>query len=279
MNILPLVLAIAFILTVLTVEQMEKFKNIAIVQKEYQHFLKSSERAVFNKRQERMFRLSERSLRQLSFRYLIDTNAREKNGAIAAQYKLLIAELIKILYADAPFYKKLKESRPEFVVEMLDAIEQAAASAKAVSIKRTQDIARLNLGDEELQMAFYHMLKGSVLRSDLKEFSKEPLHVKEKCYLSLFHFININGAEKPTTAASKPRIMIQHSPREILLAIFDNNEDIVSAIIARRNELAKNKDKESEKLFREEFSPKRRSGIDDQLLDFTITAGDKSAYT
>ena len=85
MNILQLVLALVLILTVLTVEQLEKFKNQTIIQKEYQHFLSASEGEVFNKRQKRMFKISERSLRQLSFRYFFDKEAREANAGIAAQ--------------------------------------------------------------------------------------------------------------------------------------------------------------------------------------------------
>ena len=55
MNILPLILALVLMISVLTVERLEKFKNQSIIQKEYLVFLKESERQVFNQRERRLY--------------------------------------------------------------------------------------------------------------------------------------------------------------------------------------------------------------------------------
>lgn len=269
MNILPLILALVLMLAVMTVQKLEHFKNQTVVQREYQFFLQTMERQVFNKRQKRLFGESEKNLRQLSFRFLVDKKAREGNANAAKQYRMLIVELMKIVYGEAAFFNNLEKKRPNFLEEMLNAIEQAADAAPEKLINRIQDIARLNLEDPELQEAFYHMLKGTIEREKLKE---APPCCKEKAYVSLFKFINYDGKD------GKPkRIVVQMAPREILKAIFESDA-VVEAIIAKRNELAANKDNGSELAFKNEFNEKWRTGIDDNLLDFRISSGKKDAY-
>jgi hypothetical protein len=271
MNILPLILALVLMLSVLAVEKLEKFKNQTVVQREYQVFLKMIERQVFNKRQKGLFGENEKSLRQLSFRFLVDKKARDGNANAAKQYRMLILELMKIVYGEAAFFKNLEKKRPNFLEEMLNAIEQAADAAPKKLINRIQDIARLNLEDPELQEAFYHMLKGTIEREKLKEMKEVKPAFKEKAYVTLFKFIHYNGKEHT------PRIVVQLAPREILKAIFESDE-VVDAIIVRRNELAVNKDSGSETAFKNEFNDKRRTGLDNNLLDFKISSGKKDAY-
>lgn len=271
MNILPLILALVLMLSVLTVEKLEKFKNQTIVQKQYQVFLQMNERQVFNKRQKSLYGYSEKSLKQLSFRFFVDKEARDRDAGVAKQYRMLMVDLMKIIYGEASFYKNLEQKRPNFLEELLTAVEQAAEKAPKKVIKRIQDIARLNLEDLELQEAFYHMLKGTISREQLEDMKDKPPHIKEKTYVSLFNFINDEGKK------ATPKIIIQRAPRETLKAIFLSNE-VVEAIIAKRNELATNKTDGSEAAFRNEFVDKRRPGLDDKLLDFSISAGDKTPY-
>lgn len=275
MNILPLILALVLMLAVLTVEKMEKFKNQTIVQKEYQAFLKLNERQTFNKRQEKLFGKSDKDIKQLSFRFLVNKKTREKDENVTGQYRSLNIALMKFLYKDAAFFKELALKRPDFLEELMNAIEKAADNAPEKFINRINDIARLDLGDPDLQKAFYHMLKGTVTREQLAEMKNLSSRMKEKSYVSLFSFINYNG-EKGT-----PTIEIQKAPREILNIIFNHdgsNEGIVDEIIAKRQELAKSKDNGASDAFKNEFSEKRRPGIDDKLLNFKITSSDKSDY-
>lgn len=271
MNILPLILALVLMLSVLTVEKMEKFKNQSIVQKEYQAFLQDKERDFFNKRQEKLYLLNDKDIKQLSFRFLVDKEARERDANVTKQYRLLNIELMKQLYGEAAFFKELELKRSNFLEELLTAIEKASDAAPEKLINRVNDIARLELGDPELQEAFYHMLKGTVSREELREIKEPSPRMKEKLYVSLFSFINYKGADKT------PTIKIQHTPREILKTIF-SDEATVDAIILRRQELADSKDNGASTTFQTEFSGKRRTDIDDQLLDFKITGGDKKGY-
>lgn len=274
MNIIPLVLALVLMLSVLTIEKLEKFKNQTIVQNQYQLFFQKGEREVFNQRQKKLYHWSETSHRQLTFRYFLDQNARKSNFNAAKQFRFLIIDLMKILYGDASFYKNLEKNRPNFIEEMLDAIQNAADEAPQGMIKRVEDIARIHLEDPELQKAFYFMLKGSITRDELYKITDISPRIKEKAYVSILTFINYNGkAEKEDSA----RIIVQLAPREILKAIFQKDE-IVESIIVRRNELAANKNSGSQQAFENEFKDKRRPDIEDKLLDFRITSTGKREY-
>lgn len=283
MNILPLILALVLVLSVLTVERFEKFKNQTVVQKQYQNFLQKEERQAFNWRQQRLFGESQSDIKQLSFRFLVDKTAREKNESVAKQYRLLIKQLIKILYGNADFFKELKNKRgeddDEFIDQLFKAIEEAANEAEDKLIRRVEDIARLQLKDPVLHEAFYHMLKGSISRKQLKdlESSNKPFK-KGKAYISILNFINYEGKD-----GKMPIIAVQHTPREILRAIFD--DETAEAIIEKRKALSKknndgskddndgSKDNNASMAFANDFKEKRRTGIEDQLLDFKITSG------
>jgi hypothetical protein len=278
MNILPLILALVLMLSVLMVERLEKLKNQTLVQREYQIFLKMNERQVFNKRQKKLFKENDKDIKQLSFRFFIDKAAREKDESVTKQYRLLNLELMKIVYGEAAFFKNLEQRRPNFLEEMLNAIERAADAAPKALIKRVEDIARLDLEDPELQEAFYHMLKGTISRKKLKGMKEIKPSLKEKSYVSLFSFINYDGAvDKNNNDKPPPQIVIQCAPREILKAIFEN-DDVVDAIIVRRQELRDSKDNGAGTLFETEFRDKRRQGIEDRLLNFKISSSDKTDY-
>jgi hypothetical protein len=272
MNILPLILALVLVLSVLTVERFEKFKNQTAIQKQYQMFLQKDERQAFNWRQQRLFGESQSDIKQLSFRFLVDKTAREKNESVAKQYRLLIKELIKILYGNADFFKQLKNKRAEeddeFIDQLFKAIEEAANEAEDKLIRRVEDIARLQLKDPVLHEAFYHMLKGSISREQLKdlESSNRPFK-KGKAYVSLLNFINYDGKD-----GKMPIIEVQHTPYEVLRAIFGSDE-IAKIIITKRQELADSKTDGASDAFANEFKGKRRPGIEDQLLNFKITSG------
>ena len=272
MQILPLVLALVLMISILTIEKLEKFKNQTIVHNEYRTFLKENERQVFNKREKSLFGQNEKSLRQLSFRFLYDKEARKRDETITKQYRMLNMELMRVLYSETAFFKKLEKKRPHFLEEMLTAIEHAADEAPEKMIRRIHDIAKLDLDDPELQEAFYRMLKGTISRKNLEEKKdneekKESLIDKEKTYVSLLTFINDYGTEKNPV----PKIKVQHAPRELLKAIY-NNDEVVEALLLKRKELAEGQNEQASMEFETEFKDKRRPGIDERLLDFKITS-------
>lgn len=271
MNILPLILALVFMLSVLTIERLEKFKNQSVIQREYQVFLEKNERLVFNQRQKKLFdkrtKKNAYSLRQLSFRYFMDKKARDKNPNVAKQYRILVLDLMRNLYGESFFFKKMERKRQDFLEELLTAIEEASDEGPEGNERRIQDLARLKLEDPELQKVFYHMLKGTITRDEwikIKNIENISPKRKGKAYVSLFTFINNFGNAKV------PKIRVALAPREILKTIFLNDQ-VVEEIIERRSELGKKKEDGSQAMFKNEFLSKIRPGIDENLLDFKLS--------
>ena len=164
------------------------------------------------------------------------------------------------------------ESRLSYIFEK---IQETADRAPKGSIRRIEDMAHLQLEDPEMQAAFYHMMKGTITRDQLKIMEAEAIKngnelsasIKGRAYVSLLTYIHF--------AKSSPEIRL--APKELLKAIFEN-EQVVDEILIRRNELSKENDSKGKENFSIEFNPKRKTGLSDQLLNFKITKGDKSIY-
>jgi hypothetical protein len=272
MNILPLVLVLLLMLSVITVEKFEKVKSLIIVQHHYQKYLSEVERKAFNDRQIKLAKKNPSSQRQLIFTYFYDKKFREGHAEQAKEIRFVTVELMKILYGHTSFYKTMDNKRSNFIDELLDEFIAAADALRAnEKIRRIEDIQRVRLADPELQEAFYHMLKGTISKNELSLLKNDrPLSLRneEKGYLPLLAFLKHQK--------ENPKIVVQLASRELLRAIF-GKDDIVEAIIQKRNELDP-KSGDASTQFANEFKGKQRSEISDTLLDFKITATDKSGY-
>ncbi|MDP1881092.1 MAG: hypothetical protein Q8K60_09165 [Parachlamydiaceae bacterium] len=258
-----------------TIERLERFKSQTLVQEEYKRLLKDSESKEFNKRQDSLYLIPRNIHRQLSFRYILNKEQREKDENVSKQYRQIAIDLMKILYEETFFYKEMENKNSKFLEEMIDQIQEAADEAPKDTVKRVEDMARLKLKDPELQDVYYHMLKGSVTRPQLKldeekrqkEGTSLTAEQKEKTYVSLLTYIHYSNAGPE----------IQLAPRELLEAIFENPQ-IAEDIIVKRIELAKDYDSKGEENFKNEFNPKRKTGLSDQILNFKVSKTDKSKY-
>lgn len=284
MNVLPLVFALLLILSVVTIEKFDQFKNAIIVQNEYKFAIEKQDRRVYNKREAAMNQNKNEKVnyRQLTFRPFFDKKLRDpKHIEKYRQYRQLTVDLIRILYGHAAFFKQMEQQRPQLIDELLDAIQEASDKMPDGSLKRIQDISKINLEDEDLQFVYYRMLKGTIDKDDFKELVTEckkqdipiPLNF-EKTYFPLLLFVNNNGTDGNYSSAI---INVALAPRELLLAIYGNPE-VVEELIQRRCELSVKKDKDKSDLnaqFRTEFEGKQKTGIVD-VLKYEISSTDKS---
>jgi hypothetical protein len=270
MNVLPFVIALLLILSVVTIEKFEGFKNSIIIQKEYQTHMEEKERKAFNLRQENLADIHQidtpTSQRQLNFRYFIDKESRKhgRDGEMK-QIRQINSDLMKVLYGHTTFFQDLEQKRPNFTNEILDALIVATDKlSKKNKIRTIEEISRIELEDEELQEAFYKMLKGTVTKQELRESEEknpnffEDLKNHRKNYLSYLTFIHF---DKSST------IKVRFASKELLTAIF-GEEELVDTIIEKRKELCAQENADAT-LF-EEFRGKQKNGIADALLDFSI---------
>lgn len=268
MYILPLVFSLLIILSILTIEKMDKFKNSYLVQKKYEQVITQQEKLEFNKRQLKLFGNNPISYRQITFRPFLFKKIRDDSPERYKQYRQITVELIRIIYGNAAFYKEIEQRRPDFVNELLDAIQISADQMHKDGIKRIQDVMRIKLNEQDLQEVFYRMLKGTIEKNELKSTNDPHIANHKKTYMSLLTFINFDGIDN--------KIKLGLAPKELLLAIY-GKEDLVNKLIEMRIELSKNlanqkiDQKEATEKFKTEFEGKQKEGISADLLEFTIT--------
>jgi hypothetical protein len=274
MNILPLVFTLIIILSVLTIEKMERFTHKVIIQKKYEQLFSDQHNSSFNIRQRRLCGLNPRSHRRISFRAFLQKKFRDENPEKYKQIRQITIDLIQVLYGHTKFYKKMDQKRPDFVSELLDAIEASTVQMHENSIKTIQDASKIKLEDPVLQEVYYRMLKGTIGKEESKKELNKELMNSEKAYMPLLTFFNYEDVNS--------KIKLGLASREILLAIYGNS-DLVQKLIDMRIELTNNlnndriqKDEATAK-FQAAFENKQKQGITD-ILDYTITTTSKIGY-
>lgn len=269
MNILPLVFALIFMLSILTIEKLDNYKNRTLIHQQYEKTLELEERAEFNDREDRLYKNNKRiSFQQTPFRLFLKKDDREKNEAKYRQFRFVAIHLIKELYGKAAFYKAMEQKRPDFVEELLNAIQDEADKMHEKSIRQVEDAARIKLNDPELQAVFYKMLKGTINKKTCKEPSSDVQLDSERAYFPLLSFFNFNGMDI--------KIKIRLAPKELLRAIYGTKE-LADRVFAFGEELSKQlrskkpelTPDEAQAKFRNEFEGKQSPEIID-ILDYSI---------
>lgn len=317
MNILSLVFAILLILSFFIHTQLENYKHFAGIKKEYNEYMKNSDGEHFNKRQSSLYAGMSKKKKdrendeekgstpgrgRINFRLIIDEVVRNDNPELAKQHAIALKELMKGLYQNARFYRKLEKKRPNFLEDLIKALQKAASEK---SIRVIQDIENLHLSDEMLQNAYYQMMKGQKKDTALAQNQDSPTNFQIQIpiqreedvededdadedqendenendevergiqstatYSSLMDFIHIQP--------SSVKIRVYLAPTEVLRAIFID-EDTVQQILETREELSKKvKGKNgmtvgaaAEEL--SQFKERTKPGIKEDILDFKVT--------
>lgn len=308
MNVLALVFAVLMILGLFTHVQLENFKGFYVVKTEYNNFIKQKERAVFNEREERLYRNASSSKgpsktkprgknnsnRNINFRLLLDPEAKEKDQEKYLQHRLMLKDLMILLFQHTAFYKDIDQKRPTFLDELLDRMVQVT---KQQEIKTPQEVSKLNLQDDDLQFFYYSMMQGVQKGAD-KESEKEPVKKVETYKLeeteeseeeppvadedeefepdtqsiSLKNYLHFNPNQK--------QIKVWLASKELLQVIFQDS-NTADAIIAKREELYPQIDKIGKDIATQElekFKAKKRSDIQDNLLDFQVSKTNPKDY-
>ena len=270
MNILPFVISLIMILLLITVEKLEVYKSKEIVQNIYLEALKTDVNEAYNTHQKNMSRCTEPfSHRQTTLRGFLNKKEREQLPEKYNAYTFVAVNLINKLYGQANFFIKAKSERPNIVSELLSAIQTAADNSPEGSIKKIEDIYRLNLNDKQLQEVFYKMLKGSVEKEKYKKVDNSLKGNPKKTYFPLLTFFNFNGLDK--------KIAVRLAPKELLIAIY-GNETVADEIIEARQNLSRELKKESSTLtnqeakimFSSQFEAKEPAEVK-SILDYTIS--------
>lgn len=321
MNVLIFVSTLLMVMTIMTYARLETFRTSQGFQILFQNYMQKYERAYLNEQQEKRYntthiskdKTSEKAPKapkakatpRIPLYYLVNKKDRDTHQAEAEQLNILLKKLMVNLYSQQPFFQELEQKRPGFLDEILVAVSKAAeALPEERKIKNAGELANLDLGDQELNEAFYKMLHGApAIKLDLiKEISEtqDLLGIEEKKeiieengdpeiaavdameveefkspqgYVSLLDFI---------TTENVPKIRIYLASPIVLKSIF-NDDSVVIEILKTRQELFQLITKESPKgelqsTFKNQFDPRRDPTFDDKILDFSISKTNPKKY-
>lgn len=308
MNVLIFVITMLMLLATLTYGRLSEFRHSQISQLIFEKYMQTTERAYGNSAAEVLYDGIHKSTKnetpsapriqatpRISLAPLFKENKKQDpaHQKQSEQSRLMLKRLMTLLYQDQLFFKKLQETRPSFLDDLITSIVASVHELpKNAGLKKTSDLANLQLADQELDAVFYKMLKGAayqdVLTSSFSESGAEesnndqkeaqPLNTSEefhspKGYFSLLDFITLSPLYK---------IRVYLASREVLEVIF-NDGNVVDEVINERYALYKQlqadaKADELSKVFESQFVSKRNSEIDPSMLNFSVSKTNPKTY-
>lgn len=186
------------------------------------------------------------------------TSADNKKRSVS----LLLKRLISTLYGNQPFFVEAKEKNYHIEDDLLNKLFE---KADELQVYKERNLANIELGDDQLQLLLYKMLKGSCDQSESDTSTGS--------YPSLFDFISLNRGQ------SKP-LSIYLADEPLLHAVFQNPA-VVSQIVKERKSIHKilTTDKNANKIalaqqFKDQFKNSLPSDIEPTLIDFNVSKTD-----
>lgn len=294
------------LLVMMTYGRLESFRGFAYIQSEFRQYMEIHEREFINDAAIKQYKKTvpkstdpksnkgadqeineARSL--IMFNLFTNKQERDAHPMEFDQLSQITRNLINYLYSDQPFFKKLEEKRPNFVLELLQALMRATEGLnEKEKIKKVGELSTIELDDFELDEAFTAMLKGSfdlhekVPQSENIELKFEegrqvfrPNFQPSEGYYSLIDFITMDKS-------GNYKIRIFLASPQLLMAIF-GNPSIVYDILQTRYDLYKAvktgmEPKEAKKQFSDQFLNQRLPSILPEILDFGVSKTNPRNY-
>lgn len=313
MNILLFVMTMLMLLTSLTYARLENFRSHSLLQVQFENYIQNTERSIFNEKAVNLYEKTpvkskvkgdaadkapkSNASPRISWHMVVNADARQKDPEAFQRIMELNRKLFLVLYKDQPFFIKAQDDRPNIIDEMIMAIMHAAENPPSgLTLKKTADLANLDLGDALLNDLTYKVFKGlprapeppkkqvqeTVVQEtvvlapgDLEEQVKEDSDEfkSDIGYDSLLDYITL----RPT------KIRLYLAPKVLLLAIVED-ETIVNEILELRYNLYRemmNKSKTARQKATDSFKSavtSRIANLDEALFDFSVTKVNPKDY-
>lgn len=303
------------LLAMLTYGRLEIYRNSQISELFFERYMQKDERGYINTAAEELYDSIKKTTKdpqtpkppvtpkaqaspRISLNMLFDKKLREKSSQEWEQKKLLLKNLIEVLYADAPFYKKIMEERPTFPDDLISALTHTIDNLPEDNkLKNPKDLAELNLADEQLNEALYMILRGGTYKtildptktqkqgkpedkaeSEADQSDSDPKkevsdYKSPEGHFSLLDFVNQSSYNK---------IRVYLASKEVLQAIFPDKAT-VDDIINERKALYKQADagtspQDLSNNFKSQFVSRRHGDIEENSLDFTVSKTNPKNY-
>ncbi len=294
MNVLIFVMTMLMLLAMLTYGRLATYSSSQVSQLIFEKYMEQDERAYINTAAEVLYSNIHKSTKEgekqppkVAATSLINVGALFGSSVAPEvvkrreQSKIMLKALMRVLYADAPFFKDISEKRPTFLDDLISSLIDVSNSLpKEEKWKKVTDLAGISLPDKELDQALYLMLKGAAYEDvlppanantetevdeEIPPLPQEDFHSK-KGHFSLLDFITFSPHYK---------IRLYLAPKEILEVVFPDKRTVAD-LIQEREHLYKQAmngfdTKELSKIFESHFDSRRGRDIERESLDYNVS--------
>ena len=269
------------VLSILTYGRVESFRNFALIQIEFENYMKVRARKDVNeiavKRYDHTHVPSKyrdnppkpnSASSTLSFNLFIDKEERKQHLSELAAHRMAAKNLMHFLYGNQEFFKKIEEKHPQVLDEILDGLIRKSDEFKPKDkISRPQELATIDLENEDINLVFTYMLQGESQQNENGQASGG--------YPSLLGFITVKKKKLVI------RVFLASPP--VLMALF-GNPDVVKQILESRIQLYRDVSSmrktapQASEEFKNLFITKRLPYIPDAMLNFDVSGTNPANY-
>lgn len=280
MNVIFFVIVILMLLTTLTYGRFQLFLNQTFIQSRWVKYMETAERCEYNNavynlytetpasphKSKISFSNKVQTSSKINFMWIINPEKIRKNPEISDLVKALTTQLIKNLYENERFFQEALATQPDLIEILYSKLTYAFENRpEKLKLQKPQDLISLPIDNSDLERIFGIFLQQSPKTDDTNS-------VENQCpTISLSDFLTLRSKIE--------KINVYLARKELLLAIYENNETLVSDILKKRTSLyrevtkkppyAKTLDEASQE-FKEEFGHPRFSEYA-PILDFKVT--------
>ncbi|GAB4238118.1 MAG: hypothetical protein Tsb0021_17910 [Chlamydiales bacterium] len=260
MNALFYVLVFLTAISITTYSRIQNYLNTVMLQQAYFCFMTQDQREDENELEKKVYQkhqgekgkkgstISVNATSKLNFAVFIDPILREKRPEGYLTIRILSIRLIRNIYAKHGFYDDFVQKHGDPAETLINSIMAAAEkNGTAKLINSNEELSKLDLEDEELQLLFAKMLSGSEDVAKKKDKLTDLCsYEKKENYPRLLDYIEV----KKSKEYKLQPIRIQTVARPILEAIFIDPYT-VQQVIVKRKELIDQFSKERKKETKE----------------------------
>lgn len=275
-----LVMAMLMIFGVMTYSKYTKFKSETVLKAQFDNYMEFTERQYINQSAIKTYsnthvtsnssknsKVEEKNTNssKLPIFSLLEQEIPNNNNQGT---KFIFKELVKNLYSNHDFYKKIQNERPDFIDEIIAAIPHAKNNLlNNQKILKPSDLANLDLKDLQLNDFFYSILKGAAIPYKTTE------GIVVEGYPSITSFLDVR----------KNKLMrIYLAPKQLLEILFDPT--VADEVIQTRefffNEIDKGRlnPNEATERFQAMFKDQVKPAFVNESFDFSVTKTDPRRY-
>jgi len=289
MNILPFVLAILMLMSIMTYAKLQSFISSTALRSEYVCFMKVASRSQFNDEEkarydEQHVKGSEKDpieraagTRKINLSLFSNREFRDKYYSSVPTYRSLLRRLMQVLFSDKAYFQEMEETRPDFLNELIDALEEEmlALDSAEKPVTKVSQLSYLTLPDEELQNVFNHMLRQITNMEKVSQICRKQAKADQSVSTqTLADYVEFNKTQLPPFRiflAGRPVLLAIYQDRALVDEIIQERKRLYQELKSIPKDQRNNEKKRLSQEFLSLFGNRGPLGITPDMLNFQVS--------